>query len=731
MRTRSSFRGVPATLGVLCSVAAGLVAACGPDSPPSEDSASRADQAIVNGQVESGREFVGTSSHCSAVLVGARTALTAAHCVDRGERSFSAGTGPWLEFTSNDTEKSSRASRTVTYPNYQGENDWRNDLAVVSLERAPHEQPVPMAWTTIDETRDISLVGFGCTKDGDAMSGERRSGTNGVLTAGNLLLTYETDRAQSCSGDSGGAALQSAHGLEYLYGVIVGHSKDILGETSYAHAIQGDRAWITAQMERNFDVGARTDPACGKLRGHEGFVRDLYLATCNGLSTLEIASDGALVLYRSGGNRVWDSRALGGLSGYSAHMQRDGNFVLYDENGIAKWSTGTSNHPGSELRLQNDGNLVVYDSGGRALWATNTVIPKPNRCGVMRLEQGLGRENTLSSCNGFHTLRMQNDGNLVLYDVAARATWSTSTAGSSGYFATLQVDGNFVLYNLSEAALWSTGTYGRGADHLSLQNDGNLVVYSAGGQVLWTTNTYLPGPSGTRFLRKDEALTVGRNLTSRDGFVDLRLQSDGNLVLYNGGRALWASNTYGKSSYLATVQPDGNFVLYDRADAALWASGTPGSGDTYLAVQNDGNLVVYSANDIPLWASHTRLPKPSRCGFMYANELLFGGEQLWSCNGRYFLEMQTDGNLVLYTMSRRALWSSGTYGSTAYISVMQPDGNFVVYDLFDQALTSTGTYGRPGAYLAVQDDGNLVVYSTDGVARWASGTWSKDRLEGR
>ena len=381
-------------------------------------------------------------------------------------------------------------------------------------------------------------------------------------------------------------------------------------------------------------------------------------------------------------------------------------------------------------RMQNDGNLVVYAADQTPLWASNTTLPTPNRCRVMKIQEGLGIENTLSSCNGFRTLRMQRDGNLVLYDFAARAAWATGTWGKPGYFATLQPDGNFVLYDRSDAALWSTGTFGTSADHVALQNDGNLVVYTASDEALWWSGTVLPGPSETRFLRRDQALTTGQNLTSRNGFVDLRLQDDGNLVLYSGTRALWASNTYGRSSYLATVQPDGNFVLYDRNDVPSWASGTLYSGETYLAVQNDGNLVVYSWGDIPQWASHTRLPAPNRCHSMFANELLFGGERIGSCNGRYYLEMQTGGNLVLYKASNgRALWSSGTFGSTGYAAIMQPDGNLVVYDMFDQPLASTGTFGRPGAYLAVQDDGNLVVYSQDAVALWASNTAVVDRLE--
>ena len=49
----------------------------------------------------------------------------------------------------------------------------------------------------------------------------------------------------------------------------------------------------------------------------------------------------------------------------------------------------------------------------------------------------------------------------------------------------------------------------------------------------------------------------------------------------------------GSGSYSATVQEDGNFVLYSADGAALWDSGTSGegAGPYTLSMQSDGNLV--------------------------------------------------------------------------------------------------------------------------------------------
>ena len=52
-------------------------------------------------------------------------------------------------------------------------------------------------------------------------------------------------------------------------------------------------------------------------------------------------------------------------------------------------------------------------------------------------------------------------------------------------------------------------------------------------------------------------------------------QSDGNLVTYGGGRALWWSGTSGSGARFE-LQNDGNLVIYTAANRAVWSSGTSG-----------------------------------------------------------------------------------------------------------------------------------------------------------
>jgi hypothetical protein len=122
----------------------------------------------------------------------------------------------------------------------------------------------------------------------------------------------------------------------------------------------------------------------------------------------------------------------------------------------------------------------------------------------------------------------------------------------------------------------------------------------------------------------------------------------------------------------------------------------------------------------------TPLPKePSGCGKIPPGEGLSAGHAYNSCDGRYTLAMQTDGNLVLYHNGKGPLWASNTYKSDGYVAVMQDDGNFVLYGHHDNPLWASHTNGQPGAWLALQDDGNLVVYTGQNKPIWATNTWGR------
>jgi hypothetical protein len=112
---------------------------------------------------------------------------------------------------------------------------------------------------------------------------------------------------------------------------------------------------------------------------------------------------------------------------------------------------------------------------------------------------------------------------------------------------------------------------------------------------------------------------------------------------------------------------------------------------------------------------------PGLCGLVGPNTTLGVNAPVSSCDGRFSLVMQGDGNLVLYGPSG-ALWHTNTHGHAGATAVFQGDGNLVVYGVWGQPLWHSGTHGHPGSFLSVQDDGNLVVYSSNVTPLWATGT---------
>jgi hypothetical protein len=82
-------------------------------------------------------------------------------------------------------------------------------------------------------------------------------------------------------------------------------------------------------------------------------------------------------------------------------------------------------------------------------------------------------------------------------------------------------------------------------------------------------------------------------------------QGDGNLVLYDGGRPIWASGTAGRMAGVCIMQGDGNLVIYTPGGHPGWASNTAGHAGARLIAQDDGNTVIYLPSGQPIWATNT------------------------------------------------------------------------------------------------------------------------------
>jgi hypothetical protein len=233
----------------------------------------------------------------------------------------------------------------------------------------------------------------------------------------------------------------------------------------------------------------------------------------------------------------------------------------------------------------------------------------------------------LASPKGNYRLTMQPNGDLVLFVVQCPqpspfcptslwAYWTLGTAGQPGNRLTMQRDGNLVLYSQTGRVVWATMTNRTGnANVLQMQDDGNLVVYSAGRPVWYT---------GSRFSYAHVAGRQVGDLKSPNGRYWFFAPGNGMEVAYSTAVPWGGSNT--KTLWHLDVvddprvneaalgrlmlQPDGNLVWYQPGkhggQVAVWSSGTQGTGpSTNLVMQDDGNLVLYDLWHRMLWSYRT------------------------------------------------------------------------------------------------------------------------------
>lgn len=229
-----------------------------------------------------------------------------------------------------------------------------------------------------------------------------------------------------------------------------------------------------------------------------------------------------------------------------------------------------------------------------------------------------------TSPNGIYKLMVESDGNVTITKKGVKI-WETRTGGKNVDAFKIQNDGNLVAYAAGGIPVWASGTHGKGnkSSVLVMQDDGNLVIYKDGDNPIWssgTRNVYTQDELEKIIVKNGESLRVNDKRTSTNGKYYVTLQSDGNVVLYKGEKALWATGTNRQDVYGIFVQSDGNLVAYLSGDRPTWASNTAGRGgrETFLIMQDDGNLVLYKRlgsstpghvtvyfGEDPIWSSGT------------------------------------------------------------------------------------------------------------------------------
>lgn len=250
--------------------------------------------------------------------------------------------------------------------------------------------------------------------------------------------------------------------------------------------------------------------------------------------------------------------------------------------------------------------------------------------------QNLAVQGSLVSPDGGVKLTVQTDGNLVLYNRNSVAIWNTNTAGTGpNNKLSMQTDGNLVLYTPANGALWNSRTRGKG-NTATVQNDGNFVIYSATHKALWSTGT--AGMQGN-FVPQCTAAGTATGVAVASSLYSYAYPSPQyyTLIDASSGSQLCQLTSPDKL-HRAVMQPDGNFVVYNALGRATWNSGTAGSKLQWVQIDTNGVLSIGGTTGDHVLATS----KSSNIGVR--------------------LTMQNDGNLVFYTASGVAVWSTSTSG---------------------------------------------------------------------
>jgi lysophospholipase L1-like esterase len=145
------------------------------------------------------------------------------------------------------------------------------------------------------------------------------------------------------------------------------------------------------------------------------------------------------------------------------------------------------------------------------------------------------------------------------------------------------------------------------------------------------------------------------------------------------------------------------------------------SGDN-LHPNDAGLQAIANALDLDALTALPSIRAPSACGQLAPGEGLARSQKLSSCDNRFNLNMQADGDLTVtqsgVTQSGATLWSAGTSGSAAVEVRMQENGTLVTFDANGTPVWESGTLGNRGAYTHMQNEGNLVIYARSGAV-WA------------
>ena len=359
---------------------------------------------------------------------------------------------------------------------------------------------------------------------------------------------------------------------------------------------------------------------------------------------------------------------------------------------------------GNNILIFNQKGLTLYDGTGNIKWQQTipSTYKKEIKC----------RTNSSGICG--------------YYDAPYLPPFEFKVTADGFY---IKENGPKIIYNFSKEL-----------NKLILADDGSLQLLDNNNNIQW----FFPMNKICTSITDNHVVNdlIKTELTSRqrlvqcqmlsDGKNKLIMQSDGNLVLYDGsGNTKWQSGKpssyYPKNTpyYWLVYESNNNLVVYDIANDynVIWQSHTNELNLNKFILSNDCTLKLLDNNNV-VWMQP---PPPNGYIFPYGNKMtpgqrLFAGQYI--LNGTSKLIMQQDGNLVLYNNDVIS-WQSNTINTLnspyklPYFFIYHSQGNLIIYDTNNVAVWESHTSGVPSDSLTLTNNGYLkLTKSNNTVIQW-------------
>jgi hypothetical protein len=251
-----------------------------------------------------------------------------------------------------------------------------------------------------------------------------------------------------------------------------------------------------------------------------------------------------------------------------------------------------------------------------------------------------------------------------------------------------------------------------------------------------------------------KTLKEGSSLYSENLKYALELQKDGNVFIFNypngllkspnERNAIWSSNSASEKhkGFVLTLNKNGAITVLNSKNKVHWESNSKiakVSNKLFLKLLDNGNLVILDKTAKPVWDLYTVYYHASKnfvSNSLESGQSIGMGRSLISKNNKFSLDVQYDGNLVIYeypngianNSNRKPVWFTDvplpTPANSPFRLKLNKDGNLVLNDNHKKTVWSSGSqqknFKNAKYKLVLNKNGNLLILDKSGKTIWTN-----------